>query len=204
MIYLSGCLPSKPELRSLLHDAGVGVLTTYRSVRFPPDDSWVWAADNGCFSPSWNESAWQSWIKQVDPKALFAVVPDVVGQSLQTRLKWELYFPVVKSNGLRAAYVLQDGEKSRNIPWSELDAVFVGGSTEWKLSEESMMLIQEAKYKDKWVHMGRVNSLRRMMLARDWGCDSADGTYLAFGPDANVPKLVKWLQKLNQQPPLNV
>lgn len=186
----------------MLHDAGIGILTTHRSVRFPPDHTWIFAADNGCFSSSWNETAWLAWIEQVDQRALFAVVPDSVGKWAQTRLKWEHYASIVKNCGLKAAYVLQDGQKSGFIPWSEADAIFVGGSTEWKLSEESMMLIQEAKYRGKWVHMGRVNSLRRMMLARDWGCDSADGTYLAFGPDVNVPRLVKATQLLDAQRPL--
>lgn len=27
--------------------------------------------------------------------------------------------------------------------------------------------------------------------------DSADGTYLAFGPDANWPKLMRWLDRVN-------
>lgn len=202
MIYLSGCLPAKPQFRSMLHDAGIGILTTHRSVRFPPDDTWVFAADNGCFSSSWNENAWLAWIKQVNNEALFAVVPDSVGDWSQTRLRWERYSPIVKNLCFKAAYVLQDGQKSDLVPWSDADAIFVGGSTEWKLSEESRMLIAEAKYRGKWVHMGRVNSLRRMMLARDWGCDSADGTYLAFGPDINVPRLIKATQLLDSQRPL--
>lgn len=44
-----------------------------------------------------------------------------------------------------------------------------------------------------------VNSLRRLDLARDIGCHSADGTYLAFGPDQNLPKLLAWLRQVNGQ-----
>lgn len=202
MIYLSGCLPSKPELRMMMQEAGIGVLTTYRSVRFPPDDTWVWAADNGCFSSSWNPKAWRTWITEVSDQTLFAVVPDVVADWRKTRWRWVQYMPIVKEHGLRAAYVLQDGQTSTWMPWDELDAVFVGGSTQWKLSDHSRNLIDEAKSRDKWVHMGRVNSLRRMMLARDWGCDSCDGTYLAFGPDINTPKLIKSIKNMTAQPPL--
>jgi hypothetical protein len=50
--------------------------------------------------------------------------------------------------------------------------------------------------------MGRVNSLRRMVIAQSWGCDSVDGTFLAFGPDVNTPKLVKMVQSVNGQPGL--
>jgi hypothetical protein len=203
MIYLSGCLPSKPELRTMMQKAGIGVLTTYRSVRFPPDDTWVWAADNGCFSPSWKPDAWKTWIVQVDRRALFAAVPDTVGDWQETRYRWIEYSKIIKGLGLRAAYVIQDGQPSRWMPWDDLDAVFIGGSTEWKLSDESRTLVNEARDRGKWVHMGRVNSLRRMMIARDWGCDSSDGTYLAFGPDVNTPKLVRSLDLLKTQVPLS-
>lgn len=194
MIYLSGCLPAKPELRTMMHEAGIGVLTTYRSVRFPPDDTWVWAADNGCFSPAWNQTYWRTWIDLVDPRALFAVVPDTVGDWQQTRMDWIVHHSTVKNAGLRAAYVLQDGQTSNWMPWDDLDAVFIGGSTEWKMSDESRTLVDEAKTRGKWVHMGRVNSQKRIELAVGWGCDSADGTYISFGPDINTPKLVKMMR----------
>lgn len=47
--------------------------------------------------------------------------------------------------------------------------------------------------------MGRVNSLRRLRLAQAMGCDSADGTYLAYGPDRNLPRLLGWLREINCQ-----
>jgi hypothetical protein len=40
--------------------------------------------------------------------------------------------------------------------------------------------------------MGRVNSLRRLRYADAIGCDSADGTYIAHGPDINLPALLGW------------
>lgn len=43
------------------------------------------------------------------------------------------------------------------------------------------------------VHMGRVNTRNRMLAAKAMGCDSADGTYLAYGPDQNLPSLLAWL-----------
>ena len=42
--------------------------------------------------------------------------------------------------------------------------------------------------------MGRVNSLRRLRLAAADGYDSVDGTFLAFGPDVNLPRLRAWLE----------
>jgi hypothetical protein len=59
--------------------------------------------------------------------------------------------------------------------------------------------VGEARGRGKWVHMGRVNSLRRLRYAAAIGCDSADGTYLAFGPDTNLPAVRGWLRDVNGQ-----
>jgi hypothetical protein len=82
--------------------------------------------------------------------------------------------------------------------WREFDALFVGGSTEWKLGEDAAWLVQQARGRDKWVHMGRVNSLRRLRYAHRIGCQSVDGTFLAFGPDLNLARLCGWLPALDQ------
>ncbi len=87
-------------------------------------------------------------------------------------------------------------------PWDDFDALFVGGSTEWKLSGSARELVREARARGKSTHMGRVNSLRRLRYAESIGCDSADGTYLIFGPDVNLPRLLGWLGVLGTQRPL--
>jgi len=43
--------------------------------------------------------------------------------------------------------------------------------------------------------MGRVNSARRWAIAEVFGCDTADGTFLAFGPDTNLPRAKAWWAK---------
>lgn len=66
--------------------------------------------------------------------------------------------------------------------------------TEWKLGRAAALLTQEAKRRGKPVHMGRVNSRRRLRYAASIGCDTADGTYLLFGPrGVNLPKLLSWV-----------
>ncbi|MFK0156517.1 hypothetical protein ACIQVK_31150 [Streptomyces sp. NPDC090493] len=50
--------------------------------------------------------------------------------------------------------------------------------------------------------MGRVNSRIRLGIAEWFGCDTADGTYLAYGPDKNLPKLLSWLDDLDGRPSL--
>ncbi len=51
------------------------------------------------------------------------------------------------------------------------------------------------------VHCGRVNSLKRLRYAASIGCQSADGTFLAYGPDRNLPVLLGWLHTLHAPTP---
>jgi hypothetical protein len=46
--------------------------------------------------------------------------------------------------------------------------------------------------------MGRVNSARRLRHAARVGALSVDGTFLAYGPDVNLPRIARWLDSLDQ------
>lgn len=198
MLYLSGCIPAKEHLQHELHNAGIGAMLTPFSQRHAPAH-WTWAADNGCFATRWDATTWLNWLKSkhAPETAVFATVPDVVSDHHATLLRWEQWFPVVKDLGYKPAFVLQDGAKIDDVPWDELEVLFIGGSTDFKLSSAAAQATQHAKQLGKWVHMGRVNSYRRMKLAKQWDVDSTDGTYLAFGPDVNTPRLLAMLAKLN-------
>ncbi len=132
---------------------------------------------------------------------LFAAAPDVVAdaaatlrrESVMRMLGW------IRYAGLPVAFVLQDGQESLPVPWDDFDAAFIGGSTSWKLGPAARALAAQARARGKWVHMGRVNSLRRLRYAAAIRCDSADGTFLARGPDVNLPKVLGWLRDVNQQ-----
>lgn len=193
MLYLTGCIPSKQHLRDSLTDAGFGAMLTPFSQRTTPDDKWIWAADNGCFAERWDETKWFTWLrsKSSPGSALFATVPDVVGSHAGTLERWWQWHDAVADLGYKPAFVLQDGVVLEEIPWAQMGALFIGGTTEFKLSDTAREVTQMAKERDKWVHMGRVNSQKRIRLAYEWGCDSVDGTFLAFAPDYNTPRLIK-------------
>ena len=199
MIYLSGCLPSNTEMQQTLFDAGIGLMLTPFSQRNSKNSphEWLWAADNGCFAEKWDETIWINWLKShaTPSKALFATVPDVVANHNKTVDRWKEYHHVVSSLGYKPAFVLQDGADMTTIPWDTMGCLFIGGTTQFKLSEAARLFCAEAKSRSIWVHMGRVNSLKRMLIAKEWGVDSTDGTYLAFGPDKNTPKLVSIVQR---------
>lgn len=122
-------------------------------------------------------------------------MPDVVGNHKQTVIRWTEWHSKVRDIGYKPAFVLQDGATVDEVPWGEMDALFVGGTTGFKLSNEARIIVDRAKSNGKWVHMGRVNSKKRIRIAHEWGCDSVDGTFLAFGPDVNTPKLIHMVQE---------
>lgn len=105
---------------------------------------------------------------------------------------WALAF------GAPVAFVSQDGMSDEDVPWRDIDALFVGGTSEWKTGHESGALISAAHARGKWVHMGRVNTARRLHAAVTLGCDSVDGNFLAPAPDENWRRLRRWLDAPQQ------
>jgi hypothetical protein len=167
-----------------------------------------WGADNGCFAKPelFDAAVYLKWLRDRQYAAhncLFATAPDVVGDAQATWVQSAPYFPIIRGMGFPAALVAQDGLEDMQIDWDAFDVLFLGGSTKWKLSHHAKLLTREAKARGKWVHMGRVNSRLRIQTAAMWGCDSADGTFLAFGPDKNIPRLLAWLDSLKQEPVFN-
>jgi len=140
-----------------------------------------WAADNDCFQGLDIDGycAMLDRLRGVDG-CLFVTVPDVVGDARETAYQFERWFSAPARRGLPVALVAQDGLERLgnwlNSVWPRIDALFVGGSTTWKLGVPAGALVAEAKRRGKWVHMGRVNSAKRIAYAKAIGCDSVDGT----------------------------
>lgn len=183
----------------------LGVIHTPGQGNLPVDDA-EWCADNGCYGKNYpGDTAWFAWLEQNAHRAascVFAVAPDVVGDATATLRRALPWLPRIRALGYPAAYVIQDGQENLPMPWDEFDVMFIGGTTAWKLGPAARALTAEAKARGKHVHMGRVNSLRRLRYAQYIGCDSADGTYLTFGPDMNLPSVLAWLRHVNDQPTL--
>lgn len=207
MLYLTG---SSSELSRNLHRSDLGLLGTPAGSTVAQRHHYpAWAADNGMFvaTPATREALiakWFAWLGRLEPTALFATLPDVVGDYRATAELSRHHLAAVRELGFPAAWVAQDGLELD--PWAteealSADALFLGGSTEWKLSAGAAELVAEAKRRGLWVHMGRVNSGKRLRYAASIGCDSADGTFLGFGPTKNLPRLVAWLDSLNPPAP---
>ena len=164
----------------------------------------TWCADNGCFGKGYpGDDKWLLWLEKLShlaPDCLFATAPDVVGDAKATLERSLPLLPKIRALGYPAALVAQDGLENLDIPWDEFDCLFIGGSTEWKLGAAVRSLCAEAKRRGKWVHIGRVNSNKRFRYcAFTLQADSCDGTYLVFGPDKNLPKLLKWVDGITEK-----
>lgn len=208
MIYLTGS--SGPGINAIAREIGVGLMLQpgNRSHHYLGRYD-VWAADNGCFAKgrTFDEVAWLAWLVKLSAHAtscLFATAPDVLGDAAATWRRSSPALELIRERGYKAALVAQDGLVPGAVAWDVIDGLFIGGTTRWKLSAVVPTLVQAAKAEGKWVHMGRVNGYSRLRMAALIGCDSADGTFLKFSPDVNVPRLRAWLEKLHAQPQLEV
>lgn len=199
MLYLAN--PCGPEVVRAMRNREIGYIDTPAQGNKRPLGV-IWAADNGCFGKGYpGDEEWFAWLQRnaTDaPTCLFAVAPDVVADAPATLARSAPWFAPIRALGYPVALVAQDGLEDLQIPWGDFDALFIGGSTAWKLGPYARVVIREARHRGKWIHMGRVNSERRYRYAHALGCDSADGTFLVFGPDKNLPRLKTWLRSADQ------
>jgi hypothetical protein len=212
-------------LRGLPLEAPVGHLVTPQngnSIRTIMATGRAVAFDNGCGprrdgSPGvFDESRWLAMcreISEVDIKRgkvgsnirsriLWAVCPDAVGDASETLRMWQWYHQQLRGYGIPAAFVAQDGAENLPIPWSKMRCLFLGGTTDYKESAEAKRLVVKAKQLGLLVHIGRVNSERRLRLFDDLGVDrfgmpysvdSIDGTQFSMFPDRYIPR---WSERL--------
>jgi hypothetical protein len=163
----------------------------------------IWAADNGAFT-GFDESAFLYMLDAFTEAAtppVFVTMPDVVADHDQTLRLFGRWHRELAWRGLPRAFVLQDGAEKHDdwkcIPWDYIEAVFIGGSTEFKLGQFAAYLVSYAKHMKKWVHMGRVNSIKRLRYAKAIGCDSCDGSGMSRFGNATMLPMINELRQLD-------
>jgi hypothetical protein len=182
VLYLSGkVLPDVPAM-----------LTP--RMRRRPLPGQVWAADNGRYAApqDYSDEAYLAWLalrSEERGACLFATAPDTFGDAVATLRDSRPLLPRIRALGYPAALVAQPDMTVEMTPWDEFDVLFVGGPNTWQHSEPLIALVHEAKRRGKWVHMGRVNTRRRIHYAESLGVDSVDGTILRFDPTRPI---VRW------------
>lgn len=145
-------------------------LTQYAKGAFP------WVLDNGCYS-EFHEARFIRMMNDAieDQNCQWIVVPDVVGNHDRTLTRfnnWVEKHPIVLK---KAAFVAQDGASPSLIPWEDIVCLFIGGTDHFKDGIGAYQLALEAKKRGKWVHVGRVNGMTRII---NWFgvADSIDGS----------------------------
>lgn len=141
----------------------------------------TYAIDNGAFS-GFPEKKFKRLLRRQEPRkddCLFVTCPDIVGagqrsiELFKQKRRWI-------SEGWRVAMVAQDGMENLEIPWSEMDAVFIGGKDPWKDSQSAADIVRTARILGLWVHVGRVNTPKRFDHFEKLGADSCDGSGIAM------------------------
>lgn len=144
-------------------------------------------ADNECFNRL-DKPAYVRMLNRIQGLGvLWCTAPDVVGDARATLLRFRMWAPVLDYYGLPIAFVAQDGQELLPVPWDRICCLFIGGSTAWKIGSHAARLIREAKRRDKWVHIGRVNTQRRERYFDALGADSTDGSKYSRFPKTYIP-----------------
>lgn len=162
----------------------------------------VWAVDNGAFA-GFDEDAFTDLLYRVRdvPGCQFVACPDVVGNAEATFDLFQQWAPRLRDRGFPLAFVAQDGCQVLDVPWRSIAALFIGGTTDWKLSAEVDQLLDAAKVAGVWRHVGRVNSRRRMRHFYD-RCESIDGSGFSRFPK-RIWLALDWRRQFDEQPSLS-
>ena len=172
--------PPKDALTDLGAEAGLppGQLLTplTRYTNRAVEEGLPWAIDNGAFA-GFNPKAWRSLLaREYENRAscLFVAMPDIVGSARRTlELFWAYHGETME---WPRALVAQDGIGDLVIPWSDIVAVFIGGTDAFKTSADARHVILTAKALGKHTHVGRVNSADRFKWCVELGVDTIDGS----------------------------
>jgi hypothetical protein len=157
----------------------------------------IWCMDNDAFNSGFDLYSWgRALIRKSKYKStcLFVVCPDVYADSVETLKKFKMFEPMLHRRDWPVALVTQDGMLPEDVPWSKIECLFIGGSDEHKLGREAGRLIACARDKNKWVHVGRVNSRTRLM--KFISADSWDGTNPIYAPNELIPKYASWIREI--------
>lgn len=172
---------------------------------------WPWfpyALDNGAFScwdmdsNTFSEIKWAGiepewkrlllWCQCANIKPMWAIVPDVPGNSVATVDRWSRFALTVQNAGIPLAVAVQDGMDADTVrrlnPTPSV--VAVGGTTEWKWGTVEMWCAEFPR-----VHLLRCNSPEKVRFLDSIGCESTDGTGWNRGDVTQTRGLEEWARE---------
>jgi len=177
------------------HHPNLGVLSSPRRVYVDaPEAGYAWAADNDAYNKAYTDEKFVTMLDKIHglDGCLFVVCPDAVGDAEATLELFHWWLPRVEECDQPVAFVVQDGVENHPVPYHLIDAVFIGGTTEFKMGPVAAEIAREARRRGKHLHMGRVNTRRRIRYARSLGCDTIDGTNFSMFRRTHLPWALTW------------
>ncbi len=164
-----------------LRACGWGLLVSARGA-LRTEGFGTYALDNGAWSAyrtgrPFDEAAFLAAVELLGARAQFVVVPDIVCGGLDSLRLSEAWLPRLQGVGRRRLLAVQNGMEAADVrPFLSAEVgLFVGGDTAWK--ERTLPLWGDlARETGSYLHVGRVNSARRIRLCQLAGAHSFDGT----------------------------
>ena len=145
-------------------------------------EGFQYAIDNGAWTAyqqnrSFDEDAFWRAIDKLGEGADWIVLPDIVAgglRSLEYSLAW---LERLKGIPTKLLLAVQDGMEVDDVRelLSPSIGIFVGGSTQWKVATATTWGAV-ARRRNCHLHVGRVNSAKRIQICAAAGADSIDGT----------------------------
>ena len=139
-----------------------------------------YALDNGAWTAhqqgtEFNSAAFEEAVSIAGGGADWIVAPDIVAGGLDSLLFTLEWLPRLED--YRVLIAVQDGMNEDHIRQhiGHRVGIFVGGSTDWKL-DTMCKWGALAKHLGAYLHIGRVNTVRRIRLCQKAGANSFDGT----------------------------
>ena len=157
----------------------------------------MFGADNDAFHDRFDEDVFAAHLARLAPFAdqcLFVAMPDFVDDPESTAALFrhcaEEY---VLEFSLPMAFVAQTGAVPEDMTGANV--LFLAGQDEWRMGPRGDDLIRAVQEEYGIpIHVGRVNSERRLLHFAARGVQSVDGTYLAFqGVDTGLEHIGAWL-----------
>jgi hypothetical protein len=177
------------------------LLVSARGERRP--EGMRYAIGNGAWTAyqrgeAFDESAFLAVVEKLGEGADWIVLPDIVQgglASLEYSLRW---MDRLRGMPTQLLIAVQDGMQLDDVArfLSPVAGIFIGGSTEWKeATAEAWGLL--ARRRNGHLHVGRVNSARRIHISAAAGANSFDGS----GPSRFSNALPR-LDRAKRQPDL--
>lgn len=163
------------EKRNIYPDIKIEQLRTPLTAHKAGDIKYI--LDNGAFS-NFNEKKFSKMVEfsKYDEFCKYIVMPDVVSNAKKTFYNFYKYKNKYNLESHKCAYVVQDGINQDLLPsFDEIGCLFIGGTTKFKMSHTAFKLSKLAIENNIWVHVGRVNTPKRIDKWFNY-CNSIDGS----------------------------